>query len=98
MVNEKMLNSFEKVKESELEVNNLRRDSVSADDLYQKQCMELNNKIIELQTEVASYSERAQNAEKNLNLANSIAELIEERNMSSTSLQNITEVRRNDTC
>ena len=64
MVNEKMMNSYEKLKESELKVNDLRRDSKSADELYQRQCKELNDKIIELQTEVAAYSERAQNAER----------------------------------
>ena len=94
MVNEKMMNSFEKLKESELKVNNLRRDSKSADELNQRQCKELNDKIVELQTEVTAYSERALNAEKNLNLANSLAELIEERNTSSTSLQNISKVSR----
>ena len=79
IMKDKMVHSNKKLFETEMNMRALIADKQLNETIHEMECNEMNNRLLQLENVVAIYKSRALKAEDNLNLANILTALAEER-------------------
>ena len=92
IIKEKMIHSNKKLLETDMNMKALIADKQLNETIHEMECNEMGNRLVELENVVSIYKSRALKAEDNLNLANILTALAEEKNANHEHEDSIDEV------